>query len=232
MDRRVVAKSSLAIIAVHNIAQNTLLNRRGYVAANLLVAGTLASLGKASGLSFTDMGLAPKLNRHDLQVSGIVVALTAGGCLAALTHPRTRRLLEDDRARDNSGEVIAYKSLIRFPIGTALFEEAAFRGVLPAAIRPSNATGDLISAGVFGLWHVIPTARTLPGSPLSKGMTLTGRAKTVMAGCAATTLAGLGFSWLRRRSGSIVLPWLVHTAFNTITYLAGVLAWRIGEHSP
>lgn len=219
----------LTLIAVHNLAQNTILNRRGYVQSNLVVLAGLVSISKMAGLTFSDIGLSPRLARRDLRLFAVFAALTASGSLAALAHPRTRQLLLDERARDESSDVIVYKSLIRFPIGTALFEEATFRGVLPAVAGRSSATGDLLSAGGFGIWHAMPTARALQGSPLSEKTTRADRAKVVIAGCAATALAGLGFSWLRRRSGGIVLPWLVHTAFNTITYLAGVLAWRLKD---
>ena len=230
MDRREAAQTALGLIAAHNIAQNTVLNRRGYVVGNLLVAGTLAALGKAAGLGFTDMGLSLELKRSDLQAAGVVTAVTLAGSSIALAHPKSRAMLRDERAHDSSSQ-IAHKTLVRFPIGTALFEEATFRGVLPALAGRSSAAGDFVSAGFFGLWHVIPTARALPGSPLSQDMNLAGRGKAIVAGCGATALAGLGFSFLRRRSGSIVLPWLIHTVFNTITYLAGVLAWRIGDRS-
>jgi membrane protease YdiL (CAAX protease family) len=229
MQRSEATRTGLGLIAAHNLAQNTILNRRGYVESNLVVLAGLLSIGKMSGRTLSEMGMSLKVDRTDLRIFGTLAALTAGGSVAALAHPRTRRLLRDERARDSSRGEIAYKSLIRFPIGTALFEEATFRGVLPALVGQPNATGDLLSAGVFGLWHLIPTARALPGSPLSQEMTLVDRAKVVMAGCTATTLAGIGFSWLRRRSGSIVLPWLVHSAFNTLTYLAGVFAWRFAR---
>jgi membrane protease YdiL (CAAX protease family) len=231
MQRSEARRAALGLIFAHNLTQNTVLNRRGYVEGNLLVLAGLVSLGKMSGLSLSKMGLSPTIDARDLRLFGVLVALTTGGSLSALSHPRARELLRDERARNSSRDEIAYKSLIRFPIGTALFEEATFRGVLPALAGRSAATGDLLSAGVFGLWHVIPTAQALPGSPVSKGMKLADRAKTVMAGCVATSLAGLGFSWLRRKSGSIVLPWLVHSAFNTITYLAGVFAWRSAWHT-
>lgn len=228
MERNKSRDAALGLIAAHNLAQNTVLNGRGYVEGNLLVLAGLVSVSRASGLSLSEIGLSPKVDRSDLRLFGVVATLIASGSLVALAHPRSRELLRDERARDRSSDVIVYKSLVRFPIGTALFEETTFRGVLPALTGRSNAAGDLLSALVFGLWHVIPTARALPGSRLSGDMTLADRARAVMAGCAFTTLAGLGFSWLRRRSGSIVLPWLVHSAINTITYLAGVLAWRLG----
>jgi len=229
MERAETRKGALALIAVHNIVQNTLLNKRGYVAGNVLVSGVLVAFAAASRVTASEMGLSLQLERRDLRTALLAFALTAGGCAAALSHPTSRELLRDERAQDGSWDVIAYKSLVRFPIGTALFEELTFRGVIPALTGRSDSSGDLLSAGVFGLWHVIPTARALSGNYLSEDMTLADRIKAVIAGCAVTTAGGLGFSWLRRRSGSIALPWMVHSAFNTFTYLAGVLAWRLSD---
>ena len=39
----------------------------------------------------------------------------------------------------------------------------------------------------------------------------------------ATGVAGMFFSWLRLRSGSILAPWLTHTGFNSIGYLGSRL---------
>lgn len=227
MERSTGASSALWLIAGHNLIQNTVLNERGYVAGNLVVTGTMVGLGRASGLSLVDMGISRRASYKDLRLVGLAAAVTAGATLVALSHPRLRDLLGDERARDTSADVIAQKTLVRFPIGTALFEELTFRGVLPALVSESNWVGDMISAGVFGLWHVIPTARVLPGNPVSSNLTAGQRAFAVLAGSASTALAGLALSILRRRSGNILVPWLAHTAFNTLTYLAGVLAWRI-----
>lgn len=229
MERSEARRVAVCLIAAHNITQNTVLNQRGYVAGNLLMSGVLIGITGVSGVAPSEMGLSLRLERRALRTAAIISALVLGGSASALAHPRSRKLLRDERSRDSSSGVIAYKSLVRFPIGTALFEEATFRGVLPALTGRSNAEGDLLAAGIFGLWHVIPTARALAGSPLSRDMTLADRAIAVMAGCAATMAAGLGLSWLRRCSRSLVLPWLVHSAFNTITYLAGVLAWRLSD---
>ena len=124
MDRRTAKRSALILVAAHCLAQNTILNRRGYVEGNMLVLAALVSIGKGAGLSLAELGLNPRVNRKDLRLGGVFIALTATGALAALIHPRTRELLRDERSHDQSSRVIAYKSLARFPIGTALFEGA------------------------------------------------------------------------------------------------------------
>ncbi|MFA9564871.1 MAG: hypothetical protein ACERLM_09225, partial [Acidimicrobiales bacterium] len=43
------------------------------------------------------------------------------------TPRRVRRQFADDRVRAESGREVAYETLARIPIGTALFEEVAFR---------------------------------------------------------------------------------------------------------
>ena len=45
----------------------------------------------------------------------------------------------------------------------------------------------------------------------------------------ATGVAGMFFSWLRLRSGSILAPWLTHTGFNAIGYLGSRLEGLISK---
>ncbi|HEX6286081.1 MAG TPA: CPBP family glutamic-type intramembrane protease, partial [Acidimicrobiia bacterium] len=49
-----------------------------------------------------------------------------------------------------------------------------------------------------------------------------------LGGSAAAGVAGLGLSWLRRRTGSLLAPWLVHATVNSAAYLAGVVRSRSG----
>ena len=59
----------------------------------------------------------------------------------------------------------------------------------------------------------------------------------VVGGATLTGLSSFGLTWLRSRSGSLIAPWLIHSAVNTIGYLVGVRAWRAphrlrGGHVP
>jgi membrane protease YdiL (CAAX protease family) len=128
-----------------------------------------------------------------------------------------------------SGSAVWRRALIRFPLGTALFEEVAFRGVLPAMLgrchRPL--ASDAMSAAVFGLWHLIPATRALAGNPLGRGISPGRKLAVVLGGSAAAGAAGLALSRLRRETGSLYAPWLIHSSFNTLSYLAGVVALRL-----
>ena len=125
---------------------------------------------------------------------------------------------------------VLYRSLVRFPIGTALFEEVVFRGVLYGMWRQagkSHRTATAISATAFGVWHLIPSRNALQGNPLGESLTSRGSTMGLVAGGATLTgLSSLGLTWLRRQSGSLAAPWLIHSAVNSLGYLAGVRAWR------
>lgn len=68
------------------------------------------------------------------------------------------------------------------------------------------------SSVLFGLWHVLPAL----GSDAGPGGAGARTAGTVLV----TGLAGLGFCWLRVRSGSLLAPALLHWALNGLGLLA------------
>lgn len=220
-------RTALAVIALHNVVQNQLLNERGYVIGNLAVSAVLVGVGRSAGLGWDEMGLQPSRVRQGLGAGAgpSLAALVAG--LAALAGPRARPYLRDERARVPPSEIWR-RALIRFPLGTALFEEVAFRGVLPALLGRTRrpAVAHAVSAGVFALWHLIPTRRALAGNPLHARLTPRKRGMAVVAGSAIAGGFGFAFSWMRRRSGSVAAPWLAHASLNTASFLAGVAANR------
>lgn len=216
---------AVVLIAGHNLAQNSIFNEKGYVRANAVVTAALIGLGASSGSTLADMGLKPHLTRHDWRVASTAAAACALTTALAVSHPVSRSLFHDERARGDGTKAILQKVTLRFPLGTALFEEIAFRGVLPRVLARSTTAGDLLSSMLFALWHVIPTARVLHGSPL--GRSANDPKHVIAAGSIAAGLAGLLLANERRRSGSIASPWMLHSIFNIITYLGGVVAWRI-----
>lgn len=224
-------RAAFAILALHNLVQNHLLNERGYVTGNLVVTGGLVGLGRSAGLSWEEMGLHPDRVKPGLRLGARTAAAAVASALIALAHPLIRSYLRDERARVASAAELWRRALLRFPLGTALFEEVAFRGVLPALLgrRHRQATADAISATAFALWHLIPTGRALAGNPLHLGLTSRRRAGYVVAGSALAGAFGLSFSGLRRRSGSVAAPWLAHSALNTVSFLIGVAAWQLAQ---
>ncbi len=81
------------------------------------------------------------------------------------------------------------------------------------------------------MWHVLPTLNSLdtnPGASAASGSLLL-QAAAVAFVVLATGVAGMFFSWLRLRSGSILAPWLTHTGFNAIGYIGSRLEGLISR---
>jgi uncharacterized protein len=69
-----------------------------------------------------------------------------------------------------------------------------------------------VSSGVFGLWHIRPTAAALRVNGLAGGRRQA--VARVAAGVAVTTAGGAALSWLRARSGRLAAPVLLHLTIN------------------
>ncbi len=219
-----------AIIGGYNLAQNLALPTSLYVPANIVVSAGLLALARRYGCSWDELGLDPRRTGEGLGLGLAASGVVAAGAASALSHPALRRHLLDQRAADQDQGDVVYHTLVRFPFGTALFEEVAFRGVVEGIWRRSGATereAAFAAAVLFGLWHLIPTRDVIAGNQFAGNLrTDKARAGAVLAGAAVTAAASLGFSWLRKRSGSLAAPWLAHTAVSCAGYLAGVAAWR------
>ena len=123
-----------------------------------------------------------------------------------------------------------------------LLEELAFRSVLWGVPVPAPAASGrccVTTSVLFGFWHVIPALR---GGETNRGVSDAvgeGAAPRVVVGTVAlTTVGGLVFGELRRRSGSVLASAGAHWATNALGVLFGLLAWRLearpvtGERSP
>jgi membrane protease YdiL (CAAX protease family) len=217
-------------LAGYNLIQNLLVPDRAYVPANMVAAAGLISLARRSGCSWEDLGLQPTRSpsgiRWGLAGAAVATAVAALGSVQSLTG----RYFLDERALGHNRRERAYRAAIRFPLGTALFEEVAFRGVVQATWRRSGATpfrAATVAAASFGVWHLIPARQALTGNPLGSRLTSTrSRSGVVVTGALLTTLSSFALSWLRERSQSLIAPWLTHAAINSAGYLAGVAAWE------
>jgi membrane protease YdiL (CAAX protease family) len=146
---------------------------------------------------------------------------TAGGCCSS-----SRRwfpccgLLGDARVAGLGAGGLAGQVLVRIPLGTVLWEEVAFRGVLLAALgRLLSLRGAIgVSAVLFGLWHVRPALGALAADGLAAGPLA--RTGAVVLACLGTAAAGVPFAELRLRSGSLLAPALLHLATNCLGVLA------------
>lgn len=224
------------LLAVAAVAYNTLANRwapfRGwaYVPMNLAAAAAVWWVGTGPlGLSGRAIGFGPGWGT-DLLAGVALGAAVAAPVFLAARHPRTRRLVADERVRGLDRPALIYRVLVRVPVGTALLEELAFRGVLYAAWRPNGALAAAIASSVpFGLWHVSPTLNLVEANRPDAGHRATLWA--VVGAVAVTTAAGVGLAGLREATGSLGTVLGLHAAMNSLTTLAAAGATRAGPRA-
>jgi membrane protease YdiL (CAAX protease family) len=201
-----------------------------------LVTGPLAALlllliGRVAGLTWSELGLGPPALRRGTQVAAVAAVAVAIVYAVAVAIPATRGAFRDTRYRVGLRAGL-YTALVAIPVGTVLFEEVAFRSVLWGLL--DRGSGDLVatvaSACLFGLWHVLPAldlARTHT-SVRGAATARPGRVViTVLVSVGFTTIAGVVFAELRRRSGSLVAPIGLHWATNGLGVLAAARVWAI-----
>jgi uncharacterized protein len=194
-----------------------------YAPRNLLLTGGLLLVARRGGLTAEELGLA----RRDLGAglrwgagsAGVVAVVVGAGVVLADVIGPVATLLADDRAA-LTGTALAGAVLVRIPLGTAVFEEVAFRGVLRAVARRrwSSVPATLWTSAVFGLWHVAPTIVALRINDVEP--TSVAGIGTIAGAVVTTTVAGVVFDQLRARSGSLVAPILAHWATNALGLLA------------
>lgn len=223
------AAVSGTVLALYNNAVGSLAwHQRRYPVANACAAGVALAAAAASGLTAADLGLGRDRLPAGLRLGAGVAAPVLAGWLVTALVPVTRPVLRDQRIAALDGRQAAYQALVRIPVGTVLWEEAAFRGVLQAALtrvlpRPAAIA---VASGVFGIWHIRPTIEALQVNRLADGRAA--RAASVSAAVVATAAGGGLLAWLRTRSGSLAAPVLLHLATNCPGPLA---AWAVARRA-
>jgi uncharacterized protein len=198
-----------------------------------LLTGPLAALvlllaGRSAGLSWTDMGLGREAALRGLVYAGVAAGAIGLVYLVALAVPPTHGAFRDTRYRIGLGPVL-FASFVMIPLGTVVFEECAFRGVLLALLqeRVGLAWAVGVSSLFFGLWHVLPAIdlqRTNVAVQAAGGRRL---ALTVVGTVAFTAVAGVLLCELRIHSGSLLAPVGLHWAANGLGALAAARVWAI-----
>ena len=220
--------SCVALGAYNNVINKHPWHYRRYVTLNACATGVTVAAAAASGLTAADMGFG-RAEWPPGWLGAGAAALVGAGWIVVATVPATRPVLNDKRITSLDGRTVAYQAVVRIPIGTVLWEEVAFRGVLQAALRrilPETAAIAATSA-VFGVWHIRPTLQALRVNGLASDR---GQAAArVAAGVAATAAGGALLSWLRARSGSLTAPVLVHLATNSGGQVAAWAAASLGR---
>lgn len=193
-------------------------------------AALLAAAAWAMGLRSRALGIHHRHARHGLKVALWCVGLTAAVLTIALLIPATAQFFHDSRYAD--AKEVALAVLILIPLTTVIPEELAFRGVLDGALAEhlGERGSYLVGALAFGAWHVLTTGALGGNAGLAAvlGTGLLGQLVGILAVVLATSLAGIGFIWLRRRTGSVLAPMGMHWALNGLA----AIATRVATHPP
>lgn len=216
---------SVGLLIGVNVLGNLFAPSWTYVPLNVAAAALLIVFARAGGAGDSELGL-----RRDRVRRGLLVGAAAAGAMTLLVAagaliPWTRSFFEDERAAGVGIAGLLYQAVVRIPLGTALFEEVAFRGVvfgLGLRLWPMKASA-AVSAFLFGLWHVLPALDVAEGNAGAGDIPT---AAMAIVAVLSTAIAGLVFVWVRLRAGSLIAPVLMHAATNAAAFTA---AWFVLE---
>jgi membrane protease YdiL (CAAX protease family) len=198
-----------------------------HAAAGLVLTACLLVIARASGLTAADLGLARSTWPAGLRWGAAAAALAGAAYALAYLITPVRHALADDRASPGHAALLAV--LVIIPLGTAIPEELAFRGMLLPLLarRHGTRTASLLSSGLFGLWHVLPSLGGGTANAVIAGMVggdTAGTVVRVVVTVVCTSLAGIVLCWLRLRSGSLIAPVLAHWTVNGLGVIVVLLA--------
>lgn len=214
--------AAVGALAARNLV-SPLLPAAGYVPVNLTLGAGLVALARSAGTTWAELGLARRRLGFGLRLGALAGGAAAATMAIGAALPVTRPFFEDERVEVGAGAgELVYQTLFRIPLGTVVFEELAFRGVLLALLQRRTGTraAVVVSSALFGLWHIVPTV----GAADANGITGFDQVGTVAGAVVVTTVGGVVFCWLRLRSGHLAAPVLLHLAFNVTGYS---LSWLV-----
>jgi membrane protease YdiL (CAAX protease family) len=223
--------AAVAFLAAANVILNRTVRGPFAVPAGLATGAIAVLLGARAGASLREQGLSLEAAPRGVRVglyAGLPIALIVG--LGAFLPP-TGRFFRDVGIPQATRRKAAYEVFVRIPLATSVGEELMFRsaleGILVQTRSPLRAS--LISAVLFGAWHILPTLDRMHsnrGLNPAQGRGVGRRAAVVVGTVGITAAASLGLSWLRRYSGSVIAPVLVHYGINAGGFGGGWLASR------
>ena len=215
----------LALIVGANLLAGAMSNGLVVATVHISAAAIAVAGARLRGYSADELALSPKAFGDGLRLGLMSAAVIIGAVVTIAVVPFSRQFFSDDRFADLDGLDVLYETAFRIPVITALTEELLFRSVLLGILLTLTSTRSavLVSAVVFGLWHVLTTLGDLAENDVTDSFAIWGRVLAVAATVAATGVAGVIFGWLRVRSRSVLAPWIAHIAFNASAFLAGVV---------
>jgi uncharacterized protein len=190
----------------------------------------LVVLLRFNGLGWAELGLGRDHWKSGAAYALGAVALVVTVIALGVLLPLTRSMFMNNHYATISGAVVA--SMIIIPLQTVIPEELAFRGVLHGTLARAWGFRGVAVAGslLFGLWHIATSlglTRSNVGFTRLFGGGVVGMLAGVTLAVIATAVAGFVFSWLRRRSGSLIAPIALHWSLNGLGALAAALVWHL-----
>jgi uncharacterized protein len=213
----------IAALIVINVVNNRVAPQTHYLMWAFVGSVVLLAIGLLDGNSFTDMGLGFSYLIPGLIWAGASIGLITVAYLVGSIFKKTREAFADERVGALSGSRLAFQALVEVPFGTVLLEEIAFRAVLFSMLarRFGVIPAIIISAVIFGLWHILPSIGTHEANPALGSVVGTGRRGNILAvivSVLTTAIAGAVFAGLRIVSGSVLAPMGFHWATNGLGY--------------
>lgn len=219
----------VVVLAITNVVAHFTAAWASVVMVPAAAVGLLL-LVRARGLGWAELGLGREHwksgARYALAAIALVLTVIAIGALL----PWTRPMFLNDRYATLSGAVVA--SMVIIPLQTVIPEELAFRGVLHGALDRAWGFRGVAAAGsmLFGLWHIASSLGLTAGNvgfTRVLGGGVAGMVLGIAGAVVATGAAGFVFTWLRRRSGSLIAPIALHWSLNGMGALAAALVWHL-----
>lgn len=213
-----------------NVIANEVLNPAWYIPFNLVLLAVTLVIARRAGTTWTSMGLRRDRATRGLKLGVVIVAGIVMAMITGLALSSFNEILRDERFVESSVGLLLFHALIRIPLGTALYEEVLFRGVIFGMLvrRYSPLKAAVWSSLLFGLWHILPVLDAMQTNPV--GTHFSGLSGTVVAVAMAVTgtfLAGLIFIWIRLRANSILAPVIVHIGTNSTAIIAAIIVVHV-----
>ncbi len=213
----------IGTLIVLNVVNNRVAPQTHYLLWSFAGSVLLLAIGLLDGNTWTDMGLGWAYLIPGLAWAAVCIGGVTAVYLVGSAFKRTRTAFHDERMSDLTGSRLMFQALVEVPFGTVLLEEIAFRAVLFSMLvrRVGLVWGIVISAVLFGLWHILPSIGTHEQNPALGSVVGEGRRGNILAialSVLTTTIAGVVFAGLRLFSGSVLAPMGLHWATNGLGY--------------
>lgn len=227
--RRRALVAAVGVLGLSQLVCHRYLGRSGATVWRLGATASLLGIARYAGVRPEVLGLGRRGLGRGAGVGLVGATGVAGLFGAVLAGPRSRRLFDDDRPGGASRRQLMASVGLHIPWGTVLFEEVAFRAVLPALItgsRPGR-RGRLLGLGVssllFGCWHLISAGDLKDSNDgLRRARDRRRLPDPVLLVMATTALGGAVLAAARQVGGHLLAPALMHLSSNV---LGAVIAW-------